>query len=245
MSDTDGGAPNRPGSAPGSPSGDSGSGPSGSGSSGSSGSGSAGTTTWSDPTSSGSETRPLPASGSSGSGDSGGAPKTAQKTEARPVPAKPGSGKPGAPVKQGPGGKPAARPVKAGQPRPRPAAPVGRRVRLTVSRIDPWSTMKLSFLLSVALGIALVVMAFVLWTVLNGMGVFDQINNIAANLFPVDDGEPFDLMDYIGLGKVMSLAIVVGVIDVILITAIATLSAFLYNLSSSLVGGLQLTLTDD
>lgn len=242
MSDTDGGAPNRPGSAPGSPSGDSGSGPSGSGSS---GSGSAGTTTRSDPTSSGSQTRPLPASGSSGAGDSGGAPKAAQKTAARPVPGTPGGGKPGAPAKQGPGGKSAARPVKAGQPRPRPAAPVGRRVRLTVSRIDPWSTMKLSFLLSVALGIALVVMAFVLWTVLNGMGVFDQINNIAANLFPVDDGDPFDLMDYIGLGKVMSLAIVVGVIDVILITAIATLSAFLYNLSSSLVGGLQLTLTDD
>ena len=42
-----------------------------------------------------------------------------------------------------------------------------------------------------------------------------------------------------------ALAIVVGVIDVILLTALATLAAFLYNVSSSLVGGLQLTLTDD
>ncbi len=138
--------------------------------------------------------------------------------------------------------KPAATPA----PARRPAAAAGRRVRLTVSRIDPWSAMKMSFLLSVAIGIAMVVMTFVLWSVLAGMGVFDKVNELAAALFPVDSGEQaFDLMNYIGLAKVMSLAIVVGVIDVILITAIATLGAFLYNVSAALVGGLQLTLTDD
>ena len=52
-------------------------------------------------------------------------------------------------------------------------------------------------------------------------------------------------MDYIGFGRVVSLAIVIGVIDVILLTAISTLGAFLYNVCSALVGGLQLTLTDD
>jgi hypothetical protein len=117
-------------------------------------------------------------------------------------------------------------------------------VRLTVSRVDPWSAMKVSFLLSVALGIAGVVMVFVLWTILAGMGVFDQINGIVGQV--VQDGDQrFDIMDFIGLGRVVSLAIVIGVIDVILITAIATLGAFLYNVSSALVGGIQLTLTDD
>ena len=122
--------------------------------------------------------------------------------------------------------------------------PAPRRVRLTVSRVDPWSAMKVSFLLSVALGIAGVVMVFVLWTILAGMGVFDQINGIVGQV--VQDGDQrFDIMDFIGLGRVVSLAIVIGVIDVILITAIATLGAFLYNVSSALVGGIQLTLTDD
>ena len=55
----------------------------------------------------------------------------------------------------------------------------------------------------------------------------------------------FDILDFVGLGRVLSLSIVIAVIDVILITAIATLAAFLYNVSSALVGGLQLTLTDD
>ncbi|GAA4116091.1 hypothetical protein GCM10022415_12920 [Knoellia locipacati] len=120
----------------------------------------------------------------------------------------------------------------------------GRRVRLTVSRVDPWSAMKMSFLLSVALGIAGVVMVAVLWMILAGMGVFDQVNGLVGQI--IQDGEnTFDIMDFLGFGRVVSLAIVVGVIDVILMTALATLAAFLYNVSSSLVGGLQLTLTDD
>ena len=102
--------------------------------------------------------------------------------------------------------------------------------------------MKIAFLLSVALGIAGVVMVFVLWTILAGMGVFDQINGIVGQV--VQDGQQrFDIMDFVGLGRVVSLSI--AVIDVILITAIATLGAFLYNVSSALVGGVQLTLTDD
>ncbi|MHB8298411.1 MAG: DUF3566 domain-containing protein [Dermatophilaceae bacterium] len=124
-----------------------------------------------------------------------------------------------------------------------PAAP--RRVKLSVSRVDPWSVMKLSFLLSVAVGIAGVVMVAALWVILSGMGVFADINRTVAEVLNTSNGSTFDLMDYIGLGRVVSLSIVIGVIDVILLTAIATLGAFLYNVCSSLVGGLQLTLTDD
>lgn len=156
--------------------------------------------------------------------------KTAQAVAVKPGAGQPAGAKKGVPAK------------KAAAPRP---APTGRRVRLTVSRVDPWSVMKMSFLLSVAIGIAMVVMVFVLWSVLAGMGIFERINEIAADVLGADGSDPFDLMDYIGLARVMSLSIVIGVIDVILITAIATLGAFLYNVSSALVGGLQLTLTDD
>ena len=123
--------------------------------------------------------------------------------------------------------------------------PAPRRVKLTVSRVDPWSVMKMSFLLSVAIGIAGVVMVSVLWTILSGMGVFADINRMVQEVLSSNNGSRFDLMDYIGLGRVVSLSIVIGVIDVILMTALSTLGAFLYNVSSSLVGGLQLTLTDD
>jgi hypothetical protein len=150
-----------------------------------------------------------------------------------------GSPRPGAPA----AGAPAAgAPTTPGANRPA-AAP--RRVKLSVSRVDPWSVMKLSFLLSVTIGIAGVVMVTVLWMILSGMGVFADINRTVQDVLSNNNGVTFDLMDYIGLGRVVSLSIVIAVIDVILMTAIATLGAFLYNVCSSLVGGLQATLTDD
>jgi len=105
--------------------------------------------------------------------------------------------------------------------------------------------MKLSFLLSVAVGIAGVVMITMLWLILSSMGVFTDVNRTVESVLNTSGGPKFDLMTYIGLGRVVSLTVVIGVIDVILVTAITTLGAFLYNVSSSLVGGLQITLTDD
>ncbi len=166
----------------------------------------------------------------------------ARTSPAAPPPAPSGApAAPAAPATVVTSGQPSSAPA-APKSAPRPAA--ARRVRLTVSRVDPWSAMKIAFLLSVALGIAGVVMVFVLWTILAGMGVFDQINGIVGQV--VQDGQQrFDIMDFVGLGRVVSLSIVIAVIDVILVTAIATLAAFLYNVSSALVGGVQLTLTDD
>ncbi|MDF2091286.1 DUF3566 domain-containing protein [Knoellia sp. 3-2P3] len=155
---------------------------------------------------------------------------------------------------QGPGSRPGQGAQQAAPTRPNPTQPRpggapapsarSRRVKLTVSRIDPWSAMKMSFLISVALGIAGVVMVAVLWMILSGMGVFSEVNRLVGTVLQ-DSENPFNLMDFLGFGRVLSLSIVIGVIDVILLTALSTLGAFLYNICSSLVGGLQLTLTDD
>lgn len=124
----------------------------------------------------------------------------------------------------------------------RAAAGAPRRVRLVVSRVDPWSAMKMSFLLSVALGIVLVVCLAVLWTVLNGMGVFDQANEL---IWQIMGNEKFNVLDFAGLSKVLSLGTVLAVVNVALLTALGTLLAFLYNLGAGLVGGITTTLTDD
>ncbi|WP_370891359.1 DUF3566 domain-containing protein [Janibacter sp. GXQ6167] len=120
-----------------------------------------------------------------------------------------------------------------------------RRVKLMVARVDPWSAMKVGFLLSVALGIAMVVMTAVLWSLMAAMGVFDAINDLTGQIVGEGAGASFDVLDFMGFGRVVSLSVVVAVIDVFLMTALATLSAFLYNTIASLVGGLNLTLTDD
>ena len=136
----------------------------------------------------------------------------------------------------------AARPVDPPVVAASPGGP--RRVRLAVSRIDPWSVMKMSFLFSVALGIAGVVMTALLWSILNGLGIFSDIDRIIQDN-QLASATPIHILDYVGFRRVVSMSVVVGVINVVLMTAIATLASFLYNISSSLVGGVQLTLTDD
>ncbi|MBA4085683.1 MAG: hypothetical protein C0493_12270 [Kytococcus sp.] len=114
-----------------------------------------------------------------------------------------------------------------------------------VSRVDPFSVMKVGFLVSVAMGIAMVVMTGVMWGLLSAMGVFDSVNELAGQIIGDGSGETFDVMDFLGFGRVLSLSIVLAVVDVFLLTAIATLGAFLYNIVASLVGGVHMTLTDD
>jgi hypothetical protein len=124
-----------------------------------------------------------------------------------------------------------------------PAVGGPRTVRLSMAAVDPWSVLKLAFLLSVAIGVALVVASVVLWSVLDGMGVFTDVNKVLADIGGTQSR--LDVYDYVGFGRVVSLSTVLGVVNVVLITALSTLGAFLYNLASSLVGGLNVTLTDE
>ncbi|GAA1149207.1 hypothetical protein GCM10009583_18980 [Ornithinicoccus hortensis] len=160
-----------------------------------------------------------------------------------------GSGSGGSSSSSGTGGRATRPAARTGQRNPATRAPRRsgpRRVRLTLQRVDPWSVMKISFLVSVALGIAGVVMVTVLWSVLSGMQVFSTVNELITMISTGEDGGPsFDLMDYLGFGRVVSLSVVIGVINVILLTALATLTAFLYNVCTALVGGAQLTLSDE
>jgi hypothetical protein len=117
--------------------------------------------------------------------------------------------------------------------------------RLTVASIDPWSALKMSFLLSVAALIALVIGVAVLWVVLNGIGVFDQLNTMLGTIGLSTETREFDIYKYVGLGKVISIAVVIGVANAALLTALATVTTLLYNLSAGLVGGVRVTLSDD
>ncbi|HET7734976.1 MAG TPA: DUF3566 domain-containing protein [Nocardioidaceae bacterium] len=120
-----------------------------------------------------------------------------------------------------------------------------RRARLRLTHVDPWSVMKTAFLLSVAIGIVTVVAVAVVWGVLGVAGVWDSINKTVIDVIGGDSGDTFDIRDYLGTSRVMGFTMIVAVVDVVLITAIATLGAFLYNLSAALLGGLEVTLTED
>lgn len=149
-------------------------------------------------------------------------------TEQRRPSQQPQSGRPSAGAQNGSG-----RPVRT------------RKARLRLTHLDPWSVMKTAFLLSVAFGIVTVIAVAVVWSVLGAAGVWDSINATVQDVLGGDSGSTFDVEDYVGTSRVMGFTMIVAVVDVVLITAIATLGAFLYNLSATLLGGLEVTLAED
>nr|WP_066501738.1 DUF3566 domain-containing protein [Sinomonas atrocyanea] len=147
----------------------------------------------------------------------------------------------------GPGQRPGPqgqRPGQAGLVRPAPKAKQ-RRARLIVSKVDTWSVLKMSFLLSVALGIVTVVASIVLWMVLDVTGIFDKINGLLGEIGGSESGGSLDLKKIASLGQVASFATIIAVVNVVLLTALSMLTAVLYNISATLVGGVGVTLTDD
>ena len=117
-----------------------------------------------------------------------------------------------------------------------------RRVDLAIARIDAWTVMKVSFLLSVAFGIAIVIATIVLWFMLDAMHVFSTLESF---LQEIGAGKFTELLEYVRLPRTIAYATIVGVINVVLMTAISTLGAMLYNAVASLVGGIKVSLMDE
>ncbi|MFF7203986.1 MULTISPECIES: DUF3566 domain-containing protein [unclassified Streptomyces] len=123
--------------------------------------------------------------------------------------------------------------------------PRTRKARLRVAKADPWSVMKVSFLLSIALGICTVIASAVLWMVMDAMGVFSTVGGTISEATGSNESNGFDLQSFLSLPRVLIFTSVIAVIDVVLATALATLGAFIYNLSAGFVGGVELTLAED
>lgn len=129
-----------------------------------------------------------------------------------------------------------------------PAAAPGsgtRRARLRLTRVDPWSVMKTAFLLSIALGVVTIVSVFMVWSVLSAAGVWDSINSTVQDIVGGQDASNFDVENYLGTSRVLGFTMLVAVVDVVLLTAMATLGAFLYNMAAQLLGGIEVTLSED
>ncbi|MBV2354853.1 DUF3566 domain-containing protein [Streptomyces sp. J2-1] len=175
--------------------------------------------------------------------------RDSQAAEGQPASPLPGERRPEQP--SGPYRPPQAYPAQAstgGVRRPRTGArtaPRTRKARLRVAKADPWSVMKVSFLLSIALGICTIVAAAVLWMVMDAMGVFSTVGGTISEATGSNEANGFDLQAFLSLPHVLTFTAIIAVIDVVLATALATLGAFIYNLSAGFVGGVELTLAED
>ena len=121
-----------------------------------------------------------------------------------------------------------------------------RKARLRLARMDPWSVFKTALLFAVAGAIIFFIATWVVWGVINASGVFDSVNK-AVNDLVASPGSTsaFRLEDYVNTHRILGLTALIGAIDAVLFTALATLFSFLYNLAASVMGGLEVTLAED
>ena len=174
------------------------------------------------------------------------APVSVPPAAVRPVPAtgqaRAGASVPAQPAAPVPVPVPAPAP-SAASPASRPAAGP-RRARLLVTRLDPWSVMKTAFMLSVSIGIVLLMSTALLWWTLDVTGVFAAIGRTIDDV--AGSGSlSFDFLSFVGFSRIMGIGLVLTAIEIVLGSALATLFAFLYNLSVGLTGGLEVTLSED
>ena len=123
---------------------------------------------------------------------------------------------------------------------PRPAST--KQVRLKLVYVDFWSVLKLSFLISVALGIVTVVVTVLVWVILNQTGIFNDLDSLLGDILG-DSG--FTIQDSFSVAQVMLFAVVVAVLNVVVGTVLGAIVAVLYNLSVRITGGLLVGFTNN
>ncbi|MEY3561119.1 MAG: hypothetical protein RL068_271 [Actinomycetota bacterium] len=123
-----------------------------------------------------------------------------------------------------------------------PKEPV-KQVRLKLRSIDIWSAVKVGFLISIALGIATMVGALLLWFVLANSGIFSSLGGLISSV--LGETSAFSLENEFSFGNVMSTALTLSLLNIVLTTALAAVWAAIFNIISKLVGGVAVTFTNN
>jgi Transmembrane domain of unknown function (DUF3566) len=116
------------------------------------------------------------------------------------------------------------------------------RASMQIRRIDPWSALKVSLVLSVALFFVWMIAVAFLYLVLGGMGVWSKLNSNVGDLLTSASGQAGG--ELVSSGTIFGGAALIGLVNIVLLTAMATVGVFIYNLTTDLVGGIEVTLAD-
>ncbi len=122
-----------------------------------------------------------------------------------------------------------------------------RKAHLVLRRVEPWSAMKFSFVVSLVCFVVLFVAVAVLYGVLSALGVFDSIVDLVNQLGKGEQGQssiPIDIASWFEPVRILGYTALIGAVNVVLITALSTLGAVIYNIASDLVGGVEVTFSE-
>ena len=119
-----------------------------------------------------------------------------------------------------------------------------RQAMLTLSRVEPWSVMKFSFVASVVAFIILFVAVAVLYMVLSALGVFDSLQHQVASITSSQNTAGTNISHWFSASLILGYTAMLGALNIVLITALSTIGSVIYNLIAKTVGGIEVTLRE-
>jgi hypothetical protein len=123
-----------------------------------------------------------------------------------------------------------AKPKRFGRPR-------ARQARVVIRKVGPWSVLKLSFLFYLCVMAVILGALVILYGVLDALGALDSVTRLIRDLFADQTFE-------INGDWLFTRGLLIGLAMVVLWSLINVFVAFLYNLLSDIVGGVEVTLSE-
>lgn len=117
-----------------------------------------------------------------------------------------------------------------------------RLASLQLKRVDPWTVLKISLIVSVVMFFVWMIAVGILYLVLGGLDVWQSINDTWATLTSASAAQDGTAEDLVTPGAVFGWSALLGAVNIVLLTALATVAAFVYNAAAGMSGGIELTL---
>ena len=119
-----------------------------------------------------------------------------------------------------------------------------RQAHLTLARVEPWSVMKFSFVVSLVAFVILFVAVSVVYSTLSALGVFTSLQHVVQSVTSSTDSSGVNAAKWWTESRILGYTALLGALNIVLITAMSTIGAVVYNLTSRLIGGVEVTLRE-
>jgi Transmembrane domain of unknown function (DUF3566) len=119
-----------------------------------------------------------------------------------------------------------------------------RQAMLTLARVEPWSVMKFSFVASVVAFVILFVAVAVLYMVLSALGVFDSLQSTVSSITSSQNTAGTNISHWFSASLILGYTAMLGALNIVLITAMATVGSVIYNIIAKTIGGIEVTLRE-
>lgn len=107
-----------------------------------------------------------------------------------------------------------------------------------IRRVDTWTVLRFSVLFYLSMLVVVLVAGILLWVAASAAGVIDNVEKFVEDLFVLDSF-------HIRAGLIFRATLVGGLVLVLLGTGANVLMAVIYNLTSDVVGGIEVTVLEE